>query len=56
MKIPKYLSDAVNEIDATLFSSDTFFNQPKMCDEMIEFLDRWKRRLTKIKEEYNGTL
>ena len=44
--LPRHLFDATEEIDASLFSGDTFRAQPERRAELRQLMSRWSAALT----------
>jgi len=51
VEFPKYIEDAVDNIDAAIFSGDAFIDEG-MRNEMIDMVDRWKLGLLSTAETF----
>lgn len=49
MKMPIYLDDACDLVDACFFTGDTFFDEEVM-KEMEFYLNRWNKKIIELKE------
>lgn len=46
--------NACEEIDAALFSGDEFIESPAAVDQLLQYVARWTRELTKLQQEQDG--
>lgn len=44
------VKEALDQIDAAIFTGDTFFN-PENMEELKTFIGRWNREITKIENK-----
>lgn len=47
MEFPKYIEQAIEDIDSSLFSGDVF-HEKEALSELKTYLDRWSRRCAEI--------
>lgn len=48
--MPDYLDDVCDTIDASIFTGDLFYSDPKALAEFETYLARWQRGIASIKE------
>ena len=43
--IPKYIDEALDTVDAAIFTGDCFDNNPDRLNELEKYIERWAREI-----------